>query len=373
MALVTLALFVIAASFPLGSDAIGYIYGLQRNLTDTSLYLEEIDPQTAKVVRRGQFDQYDVAGQGLACLNDKEGVYFTVAYNVSTRDVVLLGISLRTLQLLDEVKLPFLESLFVGVGQYCNYDPVDDAIIVEGRDKVKPYDHHLWKYSRKTGTIESLAKVFNIGMVDLLGGFSVLDFDHGIDWLQLAYNDSGTVGTRFFGYDTDSGFLLDDIDNPELLAAGRYDPRTQTIYGIGSRMIEKAPGFEHTVVEFSSVTTSFKLKSVLPFINFMGAISALDIRQRLLYVYMSNITHHGDHEGGTQTNNVELYCRMLRLTGRRVPSRCDRFVGAAAPPPKLPPMDLVSIDVDTGKVVAHPQLCTEFTQCPLSIEFWNRD
>ena len=73
--------------------------------------------------QRGQFDQYDVAGQGLACLNDKEGVYFTVAYNVSTRDVVLLGISLRTLQLLDEVKLPFLESLFVGVGQYCNYDP----------------------------------------------------------------------------------------------------------------------------------------------------------------------------------------------------------------------------------------------------------
>ena len=51
MALVTLVLFVIAASFPLGSDAMGYIYGLQRNLTNTSLYLEEIDPQTAKVVR----------------------------------------------------------------------------------------------------------------------------------------------------------------------------------------------------------------------------------------------------------------------------------------------------------------------------------
>ena len=54
----------------------------------------------------------------------------------------------------------------------CSLFLVDDAIIVEGRDKVKPYDHHLWKYSRKTGTIESLAKVFNIGMVDLLGGFS---------------------------------------------------------------------------------------------------------------------------------------------------------------------------------------------------------
>lgn len=36
--------------------------------------------------------------------------------------------------------------------------------------------------------------------------YPVLDFDQGIDWLQLAFNDSGRIGDRFFGYDTDTGY-----------------------------------------------------------------------------------------------------------------------------------------------------------------------
>ena len=98
---------------------------------------------------------------------------------------------------------------------------------MEGRDKESPHAHHLWKYSPTTGKIESLTTVYNIGLLDMLGGFSgeynidafsanteyvccryssVLDFDQRVEWLQMAFNDSGRIGERFFGYDIDTGY-----------------------------------------------------------------------------------------------------------------------------------------------------------------------
>lgn len=104
----------------------------------------------------------------------------------------------------------------------------------------------------------------------------------------------------------------------------------------------------------------------------MGAISAFDIRRRLLYVFMSNMTHTGMQNEGNEFGSAERYCLILKQRQGRLPSLCNKFV-SGPPPPKIPSMDLVSINVDTGEVNAHPQLCEEFPLCPLSIEFWNTD
>lgn len=73
--------------------------------------------------QRGQFENYALTGQGLACIDDTLGIYYTVVTNSSAGLVALLGISLKTLERVEEMVLPFLKEAFVGVGQYCNFDP----------------------------------------------------------------------------------------------------------------------------------------------------------------------------------------------------------------------------------------------------------
>ena len=163
-------------------------------------------------------------------------------------------------------------------------------------------------------------------------------------------------------------FLL-NIINLGYLITGCYDPYNQVIYGVGSRRINKDPGYERTLVEFTSFTTSFKVKSVLPFGNYDHGTCALDIRSRLLYVVMtklmSNMTHPGMKNKGTDEHNSFI----LKERQGQVPSLCGKFLDLLALPPKLSPMVLLTINIDTGKVMAQPQLCEE----PLSIGFWNRE
>ncbi|XP_065838197.1 uncharacterized protein [Oscarella lobularis] len=367
----SISLFVLAAVSTVSAK--GYLYGLNSTVIKTTVALElvEYDAETAKEVRRGSYEKYDLAGQGLACIDEKIGVYYTLATNATTGNVSLIGISLQTLSLDLEINVPILNEGFVGVGQYCNVDSETGVVIIEGRDIEPPNRHHLWKVNPKTKKASNLARLPEEGKIDILGGFSVLDTTNLIDWLQLAFNDSGVIAARFYGFDAKTGFVLNILDNPLNLGAASYDPKTDLIWGVGARIDEEKQTITHVLVAFNSVEGTFVSKSVVPFTLFLGAISTVDIVGRKLFVLMSNMTK--------SPPSIQQYCSQASSISRRIPIFCKEYqtqdigVNKTAPTPPPPPMDLVTIDIDSGNVIGHPQLCKEFPFCPRSIEFWNRD
>ena len=60
--------------------------------------------------------------------------------------------------MLSETVLPFLLEAFVGVGQYCDVDPVSGDVIVTGRSP-KSIQHEIYRVNPFTGKIALIAKV----------------------------------------------------------------------------------------------------------------------------------------------------------------------------------------------------------------------
>jgi len=316
-----------------------------------------MDPSTAKVTPVGSPLAYEAQAQQLSVVDSKNNLFYMIGFNQSTQLVHLIALNLQTAAIVSETKLPFLEAVFVGVGQSINIDPSSGDLFLSGRDPVDQL-HHLYRYSPKTHQIKYITK---IGDIDVMGGSSEYDPVAQILWLTYALND--TTGARrnkqryyngipassrrltgagtnkqmnnvnnmeidLVGINVNTGNVVHQIKNTLYLETMNYDPVTGLIVGIGLQ-VYSSTNYTRILMTLNSKTGATKVISELSdYFIIDASISAFNAKTRLLYAILQ---------------------------------------------PKEPedaPFELVCVNVNTGKVVSHPQVnLQEEAQAPWSLHW----
>jgi len=109
----------------------------------------------------------------------------------------------------------------------------------------------------------------------------------------------------------------------------RYDPKSGLVYGIGLRVLGNGTNdWERTLVSLDGRTGNFTVVASIPgYFIILSSICAIDHVQRRLWAILQR-----GHDGAA-------------------------------------PFDLVSVNLDTGKILTHPQLCTNDIMCPWTLEY----
>lgn len=169
-------------------------------------------------------------------------------------------------------------------------------------------------------------KIAHIGDIDVLGAASAFDPVHGILWLQLAQNSSGSVEIDLFGFDVKTGNVKYQLKDTLLMETMTFDPLTGKIFGIGLQIFSETNYTRILMTLDVTTEQKFAIVNQIPgYFIIQAAIAALDVKNRILYSYLQPV--------GKQSA----------------------------------PFELVGVDVRTGKVVSHPKV-VDATR-PWSLEF----
>jgi len=297
----------------------GILYGLTEHVA-----LVRIDPFTARQQPFGQPLPDELQGQSIASLDEQAGLYYLIGYNDSTQETSLISLNLFDGTMQQEVVLPFEAQLIVGVGEYCNVEPVSGDVFATGPDPAVGGAHHIVRVHTGTKQITSVGSLPSDDL-DVLGGASVYDPKNQILFLQFGIKSPPSI--KIFGFNVKTGQLVYSLDNPLNMETMNYDEKTGLIYGIGLT-VYNSTNFKRTVITLDGSTGKFQEVAVIPGYFFISSsISALDILNRRLFVFLSPIG-----------NDVQF--------------------------------DLVSINVDTYAILFHPRACTDSTACPWSLQYY---
>lgn len=329
--------------------------------------LVSIDVQTADIIESTDPLKYEAQGQGLATIDPVLGIYYIVGTNVSAQTISLVGISLASGNIVSETLLPITLELFVGVGQFCEYDIVNKDVIVVGRDYQAKNQHAMFRVNPHTGNIKTLSKIGDFSKLDLLGGTSVFDPINNIEWFQLPINNSGEIVIRFYGYSAETGTLMNMLDNPYNMANMAFDRTSGLIYGVGLRETPSGQLIRQ-LVTMNSATGQFEHIADLPpnYVVMMSSIGTLDEENGLFYCFMQkgNSTYHVP-----KGQSIPVDARIGLQPGLLNSLVVD---DSGAEVGDLPFMNLVAIDIKTGKIVSSPKACDQFPDCPWSLQFLNQ-
>eukprot|EP00051_Salpingoeca_urceolata_P031321 m.11184 g.11184 ORF g.11184 m.11184 type:complete len:335 (-) comp3949_c0_seq1:245-1249(-) len=286
----------------------------------------QISPFPAVVHAEGQADE-------LSAIDGQRGVYYIVGYNFTTAKPNLLGLDLDTGATRTSAPLPFAESGFVGVGQTVDVDPESGDVFLSGR-LTATGPHHLLRFDPRDGKHSSIVE---IGGIDVLGGDSAYDPITKQALLMYGVNHSGVISIDFFAVDVANKTikkLPETFKNGHNLESLDYDEKTGYIYGTSTKP-NSSGGFERYVGYVNPAEWQFReVGSIEHYPMEYAGIAALNPKARELFLIMQ--------EAG------------------KTPSD---------------PFNLLSVNIDTGKIVRAPEFCTlgvpnaTMPDCPWTMEY----
>jgi len=168
--------------------------------------------------------------QALSTVDEANGVLYFVGYNLQTSIPEFIGLSLADGSMVSNVPVPFAEAGFIGVGQYCAWEPKSQRMIVGGQDKA---GNHMF------GTIDPVAgdwnSVANMSskFIDVLGGDSV--FVPGIGAAGSYFFQLGTTDAiDVYRLDMATGNITDfKMSQGSNIVTLDWDPRSNMLVGLG--------------------------------------------------------------------------------------------------------------------------------------------
>ncbi|KNC46527.1 uncharacterized protein AMSG_02963 [Thecamonas trahens ATCC 50062] len=365
-ALVVLALLVVAASAAPWTS----LYGMS-----STVALEAISTTTGQPVEVSSSLPYEAQGQGLATLDEELGIYYIIGTNVSASNAVkLVGVSVATGNVVAETPLPFQSSELIGVGQYLAYDSIRGAVLAVGQD-FTTNEYILVRVAPITHKMTRLAVIPDVHMLDVLGGCAVYDPSVDTFWIQLALNVTGDIQIKFYGFSAGDGQLSNIIDNPEFVEAMVYDPNASRLVGLGAEET-KTGGLQRTLVYFDSATDQFTVAGTIPeYQNVMSDVLTIDVASRHLIFLAHKSNSSSFDDGAAELRAIaEAYNREYTPIQSHIVRKARAAAARAANEltgTTLPSMDLVQYSLHAMKVMAAPQACAHFPQCPWSIKFAN--
>jgi hypothetical protein len=295
------------------------LYGMAENVT-----LITINPQSGaeKEVTKLPAPPTEAQAQALATMDRVNGIYYIEGVNTTTSTIDLLGFNVKTGKIVSSIKTPFMQSVFVGVGEYIEYDSVNNLIVATGvisHDKL----HRVFLINPTTGTSKQVYTV-TANVTDFLGGFSCFDPVNSILWLNYALNiPGGELLDQVFGVNTTSGKLQYQLNNTALVSSLDWDPASNLCVGFGLE-----GGRSRTVLTLDGATGKINVLAKMPgWLIISGSISAFDPSTGKLY-------------------------GIFQQTGAT---------------PK-DPFHLVGVNAQTGATVTSPLLCSNDAVCPWSLE-----
>jgi len=284
--------------------------------------LVSIDPTSYKVITIGDKIENITQAQSLATIDNARGIFYFVGYDNVKLQTVLIGLLLKDGSIASNVVLPLESYFYVGAGQTCDVDPNTGDVIVTGRDASKDDDHNVLRVNPSTLSIKSLN---TFPGTDILGGFSAYDSIHNLEYLEMSKDGVLTI----YAYNTVSGELasqrkVSTLFNIQTLV---FDPTSGLFYGIGRNT--SSGDAVRTLLSYNGITGEYKQISALPgYYLIKAGETTLDVKGRRLFVFM---THVNDQ------NNYEL----------------------------------VSINIDSGKIIASIPACADAAVCPWNVEYYN--
>jgi hypothetical protein len=327
MRLLALGLTAVSATVTAG------LFGL-KDLPTGDLSLVNIDPKTGKETIVGTVSG-EVQAQALATIDDKNGIYYILGWDGKKPNI--MGIDVITGLVVSKAEIDaFASEAFVGVGQGIDWEPDTGAIVAAGQDTTRSWSIGL--VDPYSGNFDLKAYVNNSEgkYIPALASPSVYTTDQR-DFVMLLGLMPPTPGIEFIAVNLDSGKVA-QMPWCDYLETTDYDLQTKSIYGIGLTIDPHAPGGGvRTLVQVRSDASGCTIVGNVTgyFIIELG-ISAIDTEQRVLYFLSFPCVKQGDPG----------------CSGR----------GA---------IDLVGVDLRTGKIVSAVSGYCMIGTCPWSLEFAN--
>jgi len=285
----------------------GKLYGLS---VDAALV--SVDANTGAQTPIGSPVPYELVAQQLSTVDADHQIFYFIAYNDSSISNSLVGLDMKTGNIIQEITLPFTTSFFVGVGEVCEFDPRHGDMYVMGYEAAAD-THHILRVHLANQTI---TEVTTFAGEDVLGGAGVLDPLIGVLWVQLAFNISGELEIDNVAFNITDGSVLFSVDDIENLETMDFDPTRGAITGIGvhinsvddyvayqhqrtSRLSKRGhfshhtmakpadPTYTRTLLNLSSRSGKMTILANIPNYFIIDAgIGALDTDSRTLYSFM---------------------------------------------------------------------------------------
>jgi len=241
--------------------------------------LETIDTVTGRQTPVGAPIPNELTGQQLSSIDDKNRLFYVVAFNTTDRHIYLISLSLQTGALVKSTRLPFAESELVGVGQTCNVMPESGHVLVTGRDRILG-KHFILDVDPVAGTNTVIA---SIGDIDVLASASAYDHVNKVLWLQFALQNGGIYN---FAFEIPSGKILHQINDNLNLETMDFDSRTGKILGIGLYVVSNQ-NYTRVLVSLDSKTGIMSIVGYIPdYFLLQGGEAGLNVVGRELYCFM---------------------------------------------------------------------------------------
>eukprot|EP00040_Diaphanoeca_grandis_P027052 m.152962 g.152962 ORF g.152962 m.152962 type:complete len:425 (+) comp30820_c0_seq2:75-1349(+) len=160
----------------------------------TTQSIVKINPTTGAQTPIGSPLKFELSAQQLSTIDIKRGIYYALDYNTSTKAVNLVGVDVDTGTIVVDLAIAVQESMFVGVDQGVDVDPITGVVIISAHDSTV-MGHHIFSvdpHSTTPNKITSIAKI-PAPAVQLLGGCSCVDWDLGIFYSPLVMPKTGEV------------------------------------------------------------------------------------------------------------------------------------------------------------------------------------
>lgn len=195
--------------------------------------LMSVDPQSFKTTNIGKPVESISFGVNLASMDTKNSIYYYVGYQWAKQQVLLVGVSLKDGSVVGTLPLPFAYSnntqsrtqLHV---QFVDVDPNSDGVYVTGQLDASPTTTTVVvRASIRTNTYVQVADIKR-PFVDI-ADYSVLDYGKNILYVEIADHNEGAY--YLTGVDVKNGTLTKSLENDYELEAAVYDPVSGLVYG----------------------------------------------------------------------------------------------------------------------------------------------
>jgi hypothetical protein len=351
------------------------LFGIGQTKGSPGISLQEIDTTTGNI-KLLQTVKYEAVAQELSCIDTKKSIYYIIGLNNTGKfkHPALLGFSLKSGgKLTVEVQLPFVELAFVGVSQAVEVDPVTSNVVLVGLDgTTNPPYHNVLLYNVKEKKLEEIVHIPGSGIA-VLGASSTID-EAGVAYFTFALNNSGNVSEAIFEVPTRGPkvgkYTVLQEDSTHHLGTMDYDAKTKKIYGlIGVDQGKWEMGFWNTATR-TWYTKPLVLGST--WTGGMASVQAFNSGSRTVSLLLQKGKPQKPFQPSTGCSpkcDGSLCC--VDPAGG-TPScfeakSCSQITPGGGRPNMTLPFRLAQFNIDTGSLVADPDLCT-LSDCPWSLE-----
>lgn len=265
-----LALIACVAS----SNKIGKVYGF--TVIKSGVGIVTIDPVSGAVSKTATALLDEATAQDLTAMDHARGIAYIIGYNQTVGYPNLIGIDVTTSDVVLDLKLPFNELAFVGIGQALDVDPASGDIIVAGQVEADDFHHKVMRVSYATKALTTVATLkADATHIALLGAqASTLD-PAGMRWfLTLPVNNTAApkaqqVEVHTFVVNLKTSAVTHhkmDISSGQVISSMDWDSKTKQILGFGPS--------EEAVAIYAASTRKSGFASVQEMFDFMRGRNA---------------------------------------------------------------------------------------------------